>query len=99
MDGWIEERMTRCYRFFFDTVQYICWQRGLISVGNHFQNIEFYALGYIWDGQHVYIFGKPVEKTRQNPYPRLKGMGFVRVEMLLPRPVPQHSLPATPAGF
>ena len=44
-------------------------------------------------------FVKPVGKTRQNPYPRLEGTGFVRVQMLLPRPVPQRTLPVTPAGF
>ena len=41
----------------------------------------------------------PVEKTCQYPYPRLEGTGFVRIQMLLPQPVPQHTLPVTPAGF
>ena len=44
-------------------------------------------------------FVKPEGKSCQNPYPCLEGMGFVRVQMLLPRPVPQRTLPATPAGF
>ena len=38
-------------------------------------------------------FGKPVEKTCQNPYPRLEGRGLERVQMLLPIPVPQCTLP------
>ena len=45
------------------------------------------------------IFGKPVEKTRRNLYPRLAGTGFVRVQIWLPRPVPRCTLPVTPAGF
>jgi hypothetical protein len=41
----------------------------------------------------------PVEKPHQNPYPRLEGRGLVRVQILLPRPLPQRTLPVTPAGF
>ena len=45
------------------------------------------------------IYGIPVEKTRQNPYPCLAGRGLVRVRNSLPGPLPQHTLPITPAGF
>ena len=38
----------------------------------------------------VSVFGKPVGETRQNPYPRLEGTGFVRVRKWLPGPVPRR---------
>jgi hypothetical protein len=43
--------------------------------------------------------GKTRGKTRQNPYPRHEGTGFVRVQIWLPGPVPRCTLPVTPAGF
>ena len=45
------------------------------------------------------LFRKPVEKTHKNPYPHVESMGFVRVQILLPGPVPQRTLPVTPTGF
>ena len=45
------------------------------------------------------LFQKPVEKTRENPYPCAEGTGFARVQIELPGCVPQRPLPVTPAGF
>ena len=45
------------------------------------------------------LFRRPVEKTRENPYPFAEGTGFARVQIYLPRPVPHGPLPVTPAGF
>ena len=44
---------------------------------------------------------RPVTNLSQNPYPQVVGMGFVRVQILLPGPVPhwQCTLPVTPVGF
>ena len=47
----------------------------------------------------LFLFRKPMEKTRENPYPCAEGTGFARVQIKLPGPVPQRPLPVTPAGF
>ena len=47
----------------------------------------------------LFLFRKPVEKTRENPYPFAEGTGFARVQIYVPGPVPQGPLPVTLAGF
>lgn len=48
--------------------------------------------------EHTFLF-LTRGKTRENPYPRVEGTGFVRVQIWLPGPLPLCTLPMTPAGF
>ena len=48
--------------------------------------------------EHTFLF-LTRGKTRKNPYPRVEGTGFVRVQIWLPGPLPLCTLPVTPAGF